>query len=115
MTVYNLGSINIDLVYQVPHLPEPGETLAALTFTEGLGGKGANQSAAARPRAQTVHIGAMGQGADWVIDRLCAARIETGHIAAALAGAGPTDSMLCKMKPRCRQSPRPLPGKKVCA
>ena len=46
MTVYNLGSINIDNVYRVPHLPGPGETLASSDVTKGLGGKGANMSVA---------------------------------------------------------------------
>lgn len=68
MTVYNLGSINIDHVYRVPHLPAPGETLSALAYTQGLGGKGANQSvAAARAGARCVHIGAVGPGSDWVL------------------------------------------------
>lgn len=47
MAVFNLGSINIDHVYRVPHLPAPGETLSALGYSQGLGGKGANQSVAA--------------------------------------------------------------------
>lgn len=46
MTVFNLGSINADYTYQVPHLPQPGETLAASSVTRGLGGKGANMSVA---------------------------------------------------------------------
>ncbi|WP_149141699.1 ribokinase [Gemmobacter caeruleus] len=71
MTVYNLGSINIDHVYRVPHLPAPGETLSALAYTQGLGGKGANQSvAAARAGARTVHIGAIGPNSDWVRDAM---------------------------------------------
>ena len=61
MTIYNLGSINADFVYRVPHLPDPGETLAATSFRRGLGGKGANMSvAAARAAARCVHIGAVG-------------------------------------------------------
>ena len=46
MTVFNLGSINEDRFYTVPHLPQPGETLTATGFSTGLGGKGANQSVA---------------------------------------------------------------------
>ena len=46
MTVYNFGSINADYFYQVPHIPAPGETLAATGLDQGLGGKGANQSVA---------------------------------------------------------------------
>lgn len=71
MTVFNLGSINIDHVYRVPHLPAPGETLSALAYAQGLGGKGANQSvAAARAGARAVHIGALGPNSDWVLAEL---------------------------------------------
>lgn len=71
MTVYNLGSINIDHFYRVPHIPAPGETLAASGHATGLGGKGANQSVAvARAGARAVHIGTVGpDGAPWV-DRM---------------------------------------------
>jgi ribokinase len=71
MAVWNLGSINIDHVYRLDHLPRPGETLAARSYVQGLGGKGANQSiAAAQAGAITHHIGAMGATDDWVIERL---------------------------------------------
>lgn len=71
MAIWNLGSINIDHVYRLPHLPLPGETLAARGFSQGLGGKGANQSvAAARAGSVTHHLGAMGEGEAWVLDRL---------------------------------------------
>lgn len=42
-----VGSLNLDLVAAVPHLPAPGETLAASGFERHVGGKGANQAAAA--------------------------------------------------------------------
>ena len=78
MTVYNLGSINIDHVYRVPHIPAPGETLAASGHMTGLGGKGANQSVAvARAGACAVHIGAVGaEGGPWV-DQLSGFGVET--------------------------------------
>ena len=58
MQVYNFGSINIDHVYRVPHLVRPGETLASSSYTQVLGGKGANQSIAlARAGAAVRHIG----------------------------------------------------------
>ena len=44
MAIWNLGSINIDMVYALPHMPAPGETLAATSFDQGLGGKGCNLS-----------------------------------------------------------------------
>lgn len=58
MTVINLGSINIDHVYQVPHFVNPGETLASTGYIKLLGGKGANQSIAlAHAGAQVRHVG----------------------------------------------------------
>ena len=47
MSIFNLGSINIDHVHRVAHLPAPGETVSALGYVQSLGGKGANQSLAA--------------------------------------------------------------------
>lgn len=81
MTVWNLGSINIDHVYRVPRLPEPGETLAALHYGMGLGGKGANQSvAAARAGARTRHIGAVGPEGRWVLDLLSDYGVDVAHV-----------------------------------
>lgn len=42
-----VGSVNMDLVLQVEHLPRPGETLKGKSFHTVPGGKGANQAAAA--------------------------------------------------------------------
>ena len=47
MAIWNLGSINADFVYRVPHIPAPGETLASSKREMFLGGKGANMSVAA--------------------------------------------------------------------
>lgn len=82
MAIYNLGSINIDHFYGVPHLPVPGETLAADRYSFGLGGKGANQSAAAaKAGARTVHIGAVGPEGAWIVERLRSWGVDTTHIA----------------------------------
>lgn len=71
MAVYNLGSINLDHVYRVPHLPQPGETLSAVDYTVGLGGKGANQSVAvAKAGAVIRHIGCVGREGTWALGRL---------------------------------------------
>ena len=77
MTIFNLGSINVDHVYRLPTLAQPGETIAARTLSRGLGGKGANQSiAAARAGAAVRHVGAIGAADDWVADTLCAAGVD---------------------------------------
>jgi len=71
MAIYNLGSINADHVYRVPHLPAAGETLAATAHSIGLGGKGTNQSiAAAQGGAVVHHIGAVGTDGAWAIEDL---------------------------------------------
>jgi ribokinase len=55
------GSINIDLVTRVPHLPAPGETVPGEDYRLIPGGKGANQAlAAARAGAQVAMVGAVG-------------------------------------------------------
>ena len=82
MAVWNLGSINIDNVYRVPHLPAPGETLSAVAFSQGLGGKGANMSVAiARAAARVAHIGAVGPDGKWTVERLLEYGVDTRRIA----------------------------------
>ncbi|WP_424977168.1 ribokinase [Leisingera sp. S232] len=71
MAIWNLGSINADMVYAMPHLPAAGETLAARSLDRFLGGKGANMSVAATRAGSTVqHIGAVGPDGSWAIERL---------------------------------------------
>jgi ribokinase len=64
MSVVVLGSINADLVLNVPTLPRPGETMRATNAATFAGGKGANQAtAAARMGASTTLIGRVGDDA----------------------------------------------------
>ena len=82
MTIYTLGSINADHFYRLPHLPQPGETLACSDYSTGLGGKGANQSvAAARAGASVVHIGAIGPEGAWMCERLAGFGVDCTHVA----------------------------------
>ncbi|WP_299357874.1 ribokinase [uncultured Paracoccus sp.] len=82
MTIYNLGSINIDQVYRVATLPRPGETVAARQHSTGLGGKGANQSiAGARAGRQVRHLGAIGRDHDWALERLRGCGVDVRGIA----------------------------------
>lgn len=58
------GSINLDLVFRVPALPRPGETVAGPAYQCLPGGKGANQAlAAARAGSVVVMAGAVGRDA----------------------------------------------------
>ena len=53
--ILSYGSLNLDLVYQVPHFVQAGETLSSASRTVHCGGKGLNQSiAAARAEARSV-------------------------------------------------------------
>ena len=81
MTIFNLGSVNADVFYRLPHLVAPGETLAASSVYEGLGGKGANMSVAvARAGAKVHHIGAVGPDGRWAVDRLSGYGVDTAHL-----------------------------------
>jgi len=56
-----VGSVNVDLVARVDHLPAAGETVDGATFDRHPGGKGANQAAAAaRLGARVAFIGGIG-------------------------------------------------------
>jgi len=56
-----VGSCNVDLVWQGPRLPARGETVSDGVFTRTLGGKGANQAAAAaRLGAVVEFVGCVG-------------------------------------------------------
>lgn len=82
MTLWNLGSINADFVYSVPHIPAPGETLASTGRDMFLGGKGANMSvAAARAGSHVRHIGAIGSDGRWAVERLLEYGVDTRSIA----------------------------------
>jgi ribokinase len=61
MSVIVFGSINMDLVCQVPRLPGPGETILGTQFVTTPGGKGANQAVAvAKLGVETHMIGRVG-------------------------------------------------------
>ncbi|MCK0768594.1 ribokinase [Chromohalobacter canadensis] len=79
--LYNYGSINIDYVYRVSHLVRPGETLSSQSFTQVLGGKGANQSLAmARAGGDVTHWGRVSQNDRWVLEILTQAGVNTSLI-----------------------------------
>jgi len=56
-----VGSLNIDYIASVEHLPVPGQTITAGRLVRRFGGKGANQAvAAARQGARVSLIGSIG-------------------------------------------------------
>ncbi len=78
MRILNFGSLNIDLVYRVPHIVRPGETIASRSFETFAGGKGANQSVAlGRAGAPVWHAGRIGGDGRWLLDKLRGAGVDT--------------------------------------
>src|SRR5205807_5814855 len=75
-----VGSLNMDFVVSVEHLPAPGETVLGVNFQMIPGGKGANQACAAgRLGAASVSTRMVGRvGYDLFAD----------HLKASLAAAG---------------------------
>jgi ribokinase len=56
------GSVNLDLIFHLPHIPRQGETVLGPNLRQEPGGKGANQAlAAARDGAAVVMAGAVGR------------------------------------------------------
>ncbi|MCE2517817.1 MAG: ribokinase [Alphaproteobacteria bacterium] len=88
MTVFNMGSINIDHIYTMPHLVMPGETLSATSYQAALGGKGANQSIAiARAGGTVVHGGMINKADENWLDAMAASGVNLDHV---LKGEAPT-------------------------
>ena len=80
--IYNLGSINRDIVYGMAALPKAGETVSADTVSEFLGGKGINQSIAVAQAGQQVrHIGAVNKDDAWVRPQIESFGVSTDNIA----------------------------------
>lgn len=94
MTLYVVGNVTQDLIFCVPALPRPGETLIAQEHLCDLGGKGLNQALiAARAGCPVKLIAAVGEDAAGAsAERLVAEELP---LAALITVAGvPTDQSL---------------------
>ena len=99
MTLFVFGNAAVDTSYEVPHLPQPGETLLAQTETHDLGGKGLNQAiAAARAGARVSFWSAVGNDAPGheIRERVTAENIDGAGI---LEHAGGTDRSMIFVGP----------------
>lgn len=59
MKILDLGSMNLDYVYHVDHIVQPGETEASSGMDVFLGGKGMNQAVALAKAGAEVYMGGM--------------------------------------------------------
>lgn len=81
MTVFNIGSINIDHLYEVDHFVRPGETMSSTSYQQVLGGKGANQSVAlAKAQADVKHVGALCRSDQHIFQQLKDYGVNTDNI-----------------------------------
>lgn len=81
MKVLNFGSLNVDYVYDVPHFVMPGETITS--FARGIfaGGKGLNQSIAAKKAgADVYHAGSVGSDGDILLNALREANVNSDFV-----------------------------------
>lgn len=114
MTIFCLGSINIDRTYRVRKIPEPGETLRSSSVSIGLGGKGANTSVALAAAGMNVaHIGAISNDPQdgWILDILSAAGVnvdnvaqldaQTGHAIVQVTDSGENAILVCPGANEC--------------
>lgn len=81
MKIYNLGSLNIDYVYNVDHFVRAGETLSSQNMTVFPGGKGLNQSVAlSKAGGQVLHGAVIGENGGLLLDALKDAGVDTARI-----------------------------------
>lgn len=81
MKIYNLGSLNIDYVYNVEHFVSAGETLSSSEMEIFPGGKGLNQSVAlARAGAKVIHGAVVGNQGEFLVETLKNSGVDTGRI-----------------------------------
>ena len=79
--ILNFGSLNIDMVYSVPHFVSPGETLAADKVEFFPGGKGLNQSVAlSRAGAEVFQGGKAAPDGKWLVDFLRESGVNTDFV-----------------------------------
>lgn len=91
MRILNFGSMNIDYVYQVDHMTQPGETQQSMGMATFAGGKGLNQSIALkRAGADVFHAGLVGTDGDFLLDTCRDSGIDITNVKKVLGSSGHT-------------------------
>lgn len=81
MKILSFGSLNFDHVYNTDHFVVPGETMSALAYNRGFGGKGLNQSIAmAKAGLEVYHAGRVGADGQPFIDYLNKYGVRTDYL-----------------------------------
>lgn len=81
--ILNFGSLNIDMVYAMPHIVRAGETLSSDELSLFPGGKGLNQSVAlSRAGASVYHAGKVGADGDILKNVLVKNNINCDYLSA---------------------------------
>lgn len=107
MKMLCFGSCNIDTVYGVPHIVQPGETLTAFKQTRFPGGKGLNQSIAiAKAGVPVFFAGCIGEDGDFLCSELVQAGVDitylktvkgaTGHAIIQVDRKGENSIVICR-------------------
>ena len=100
--ILNIGSLNLDYVYAVPHFVAAGETLLSSRRDVFAGGKGLNQTvAAARAGAKVFHGGAVGADGGMLLDLL---RDAGADVSAVAPVAVPTAHAIIQVSPQGENS-----------
>lgn len=91
MKVLNIGSLNIDYVYNVDHIVVPGETISSTEMNVFAGGKGFNQSSAlAKAGVLVYHCGIIGDDGQLFLDICKENGIRTDYIKQVVGKSGHT-------------------------
>ena len=102
MKILNYGSMNIDIVYSVPHIVRPGETISSSKVQQFAGGKGANQSVAmAKAGAEVWHAGKIGEDGNWLPGKLNSYGVRTDLVR---KYNGPTGQAIIQVTPQAENS-----------
>lgn len=81
MKILNFGSCNIDFVYSVDTMVNPGETISAKSVEKFPGGKGLNQSiACARAGVPVFHAGHIGGDGEFLREIMKISGVDTRYL-----------------------------------
>ncbi len=89
MKIYNLGSLNIDYVYEMEHFVTAGETLSSKKLSVFPGGKGLNQSVAlAKAGANVIHGAIVGDNSQLLTNTMSDAGVDISRIVKSKGSCG---------------------------